>query len=115
TLNLNQSAIGAIPSREERFDYDPAGNWRRYRLSGDGETLLDQGRTSNPANQLVQIDGSADGIAYDASGNATRLPPDADGDWLAPLTLVWDAWNRLVEVRDADEAMIARYEYDGLF
>jgi hypothetical protein len=48
---------------------------------------------------------------YDAAGNMTSVPKPsslANG-----LTLTWDAWNRLVEVKDGGSVM-ATHEYDGL-
>jgi hypothetical protein len=55
TLNINRSAIGAIPSEEEVFAHDPSGNWTHF--------TLDEGRVSAQDNQLNQINGSSYGIA----------------------------------------------------
>ncbi|MCB1077381.1 MAG: RHS repeat-associated core domain-containing protein, partial [Verrucomicrobiae bacterium] len=115
TLNLNQTAIGSIPAEDELFDYDPTGNWTHYNRSADGNGVLDQSRISNQDNQLTQIDGSSNGIAYDKAGNATKLPPDVDGDWAEFYQLAWDGWNRLVEIKDSDAATVASYAYDGIF
>ena len=41
------------------------------------------------------------------------MPPDKDGDWSKFYRLKWDAWNRLVEVRDVAQAVVAIYAYDG--
>jgi len=50
--------------------------------------------------------------AHDKAGNMTTLPSP-----LSPATalhLTYDAWNRLVEVRAADDStVIAQYQYDG--
>ena len=46
------------------------------------------------------------GIAtHDANGNMTVMPN---------LKAKYDAWNRLVELRDASDNLVARYEYNGL-
>ena len=36
------------------------------------------------------------------------------GVWNVAYTLIYDAWNRLVEVKNATPATIETYEYDGL-
>ena len=118
TLNLNQTAIGGIPTEEQSFAYDPTGNWTHTTRAADGADTLDQSRVSNRDNQMTQVDGSSDGIAYDAAGNATKTVPDKDGDWSRFYRLTWDAWNRLIEVRDDSGdtgALIASYAYDGTF
>jgi RHS repeat-associated protein len=72
-------------------------------LSGTAE--LDQTRTHNAANEITDLSGTANDPTHDASGNMT-----ADSS----NTYIYDAWNRLVEVRDrSDDSLIAEYEYDG--
>ncbi len=29
-ININRSAIGGIPAKDEEFSYDPTGNWDNY-------------------------------------------------------------------------------------
>ena len=115
TLNTNQTAIGAIPGEQENFSYDPSGNWTNYQRAENGTEVLDQSRVNNQDNQVTQIDGSSDAIAYDKAGNATKLPPGVDGDWSKHFQLKWDGWNRLVEIRDQDSTLVATYAYDGMF
>ena len=115
TLNTNQTAIGAIPGEQENFSYDPSGNWTNYQRAENGTEVLDQSRVNNQDNQVTQIDGSSDAIAYDKAGNATKLPPGADGDWSKHFQLKWDGWNRLVEIRDENALLVAAYAYDGMF
>ncbi len=112
-LNLNQTAIGGIPAFEERFDYDPTGNWNRYTSATDGTETLDQTRVNNRDNQITQLDGSNEGILYDRAGQALQMPPDANGDWGQYYHLVWDAWGRLVQVKDGSLATVAAYAYEG--
>ena len=115
-LNLNQTAIGGIPAEDESFDYDPQGNWTRYQREEDGEEILDQSRVNNRDNQITQIAGSSDGITHDYAGNATRMRPDASGDWSKYYQLTWDGWNRLVKVEnESGTTEVAAYQYDGLY
>jgi len=57
-------------------------------------------------NIIAILGGGCDDLAYDANGNLTT---DDQG-----RTLLYDAWNRLVEVKGADGYLLAAYTYDGL-
>jgi RHS repeat-associated protein len=114
TINTNRTAIGGAPKENETFTYDPTGNWLGYRKDANGSPVLDQTRSNNQDNQLTQIDGSSEGIEYDRAGNAIKIRPGAGGDWNKHFTLVWDAWNRLVEVKDENGATVQKNAYDGL-
>jgi RHS repeat-associated protein len=114
-LNINRTSIAGIPAQREAFDYDAIGNWKDYLRQSEGTTTLDQKRTHNRDNQLTELDANSDGIAYDAAGNMTACRPDKDGDWSKGYTIVWDAWNRIVQVKNAQtSATVASYAYDGL-
>lgn len=63
-----------------------------------------QNRTVNSENQITAIGGAS--LTYDNNGNTTT---DDQGD-----TLVYDAWNRLVAVKDGSGNILKAYEYDGL-
>ena len=112
-LNLNATAIGAVPAEDEAWDYDPTGNWRGYRVEENGAVTLEQQRVHDKGNRLMQIEGSAQPVLVDRAGRMRQVPPDAGGDWSDPLELVWDAWSRLVEVRQGGSA-VGSYAYDGL-
>jgi RHS repeat-associated protein len=114
TLNTNRTAIGGIPGEEEDFTYDPTGNWLGYRKAEDGSIVLNQSRSNNKDNQLTQIDGSSALLAYDRAGNATKVPPGTGGGWSTYYQPVWDAWGRLVEVKDETGAPVQKNTYDGL-
>jgi len=114
TLNTNRTAIGGIPGEEEDFTYDPTGNWLGYRKEANGSVVLDQCRSSNQDNQLTQIDGSSALLSYDRAGNATKTAPGANGDWSKNYQPVWDAWNRLVEIKDETGVSLEKNTYDGL-
>jgi len=88
------------------------GNWSGYLKKTNGSTDLNQSRSHNLANEISQIDSSTTHVAHDGAGNMTRIPKP--GVWNDHLHLVWDAWNRLVEVRAADDStVVAQYQYDG--
>ncbi|MBL9153551.1 MAG: hypothetical protein JNK37_13740 [Verrucomicrobiales bacterium] len=115
TLNENRTAIGGVPQEAEAWQYDEQGNWLAYNKADDGTEVIEQSRRSNVSNQIVAIDGTNEGVAYDKNGNMIRIPT---GDALtgAPRKLVWNAWDQLVEVRvESSNALIQRNAYDGLF
>ena len=109
-LNTGRTAITGTPIAEEDFTFDPTGNWNEYVRKASG-TPTTQTRTHNKANELTAIDSSSSLVTEDAAGNMTKVPkPD---DWSSAYDLKYDAWNRLVEVRDGS-TVVATYAYDGL-
>ncbi len=84
---------------------------RNSQRSNCASTHLDQGRTHKPVNEITAIT-AATGTnwadpAHDRASNMTTIPSPAnlpDG-----RTAIYDAWNRLVEVKDG-QTVIARYE-----
>ncbi|MCB1202880.1 MAG: RHS repeat-associated core domain-containing protein [Verrucomicrobiae bacterium] len=114
TLNTNRTAIGGVPGEEEDFAYDPTGNWLGYRRDANGSMIINQTRSNNQDNQLTEIDGSSILLSYDRAGNATKTAPGTNGDWSKSYQPVWDAWNRLVEVKDETGASVQKNAYDGL-
>ncbi len=113
------SGISGTPSWEENWNYDPTGNWRGsstgYLTKVSGSTTLNQNRTHNVANEITDITEST-GTAWptptqDAAGNLTVVPrPLSLGN---SFDLKWDAWNRLMEVKNTGGSVIATYRYDG--
>ena len=87
--SLNRGAS----SFTESWDYDGTGNWAQYNKNGTLES-----RTHNPANEIQT------GCSHDRNGNMTVMPG---------LKGKYDAWNRLVEVRNPADVLIARYDYNG--
>ena len=114
-LNANNDAISGTPVREEDWGLDMTGNWSDYTEKTSGSTDLDQDRTCNKVNEITDITETT-GTAWvtpaqDKNGNMTTVPKSsslANG-----LTLKYDAWNRLVEVKDG-ATVVGKYEYDGL-
>ncbi len=114
-LNANKDGIIGTPAREEDWALDMTGNWPGFVQKTSGSTDLDQGRTHNPVNEITAITAAigtnwADPV-HDRAGNMITIPKPAN--LAAGLTAIYDAWNRLVEVKDG-ATVIARYEYDGL-
>jgi len=114
----------ANTNRAEDFTLDQVGNWKTYRIDadGDGDATgagdLDQDRTVNDVNEVTGITEQADpqqtawaDPVYSARGNMTTVPQPAD--LTDDYSCTYDAWNRLVEVKDG-QRVHARYEYDGL-
>ncbi|MDR2410790.1 MAG: hypothetical protein LBE13_22135 [Bacteroidales bacterium] len=93
TLNANQTAVTTV-NHSESWNFDKTGNWSQYTKNGNTEN-----RTHNAANELQGI------ATHDANGNMVLMPG---------LKGKYDAWNRLVEVRDTNDNLIAQYEYNGL-
>jgi RHS repeat-associated protein len=113
-LDAATPRIAGTPEHQESWSLDPTGNWSGYRQRDAGGTVLDQGRTHNPANELTAFTASVGTTwstpSHDRAGNMTRLPKPSDPT--EALILRWDAWNRLVKVSDA-VGVIAEYSYDG--
>jgi RHS repeat-associated protein len=97
--------------QEEDWTYDATGNWAAY---SDTSPTNAQTRTHNAANEITQITASTGNVnpAYDPAGDMTTLPKQP-GLSTAQYALKWDAWNRLVQVKDGS-ATVASYTYDGL-
>jgi RHS repeat-associated protein len=96
--------------QDESWCFDETGNWQKYDASSPS---LNQQRTHNKANEITNLTGPTNVVdpTYDDAGNMTSGPQP--GDWTAGYTLVWDAWNRLVRVKDGS-TIVAEYAYDGL-
>jgi RHS repeat-associated protein len=92
-LNNNHTSVTTI-NHSESWNFDKTGNWVQYTNNGNTEN-----RTHNAANELQGI------ATHDANGNMILMPG---------LKGKYDAWNRLVEVRDISDNLIAIYEYNGL-
>ncbi len=77
----------------------------RCSLFTDCSNGTTQTETANSQNQITSISGSTT-PTYDANGN---MISDQSGN-----TLVYDAWNRLVEVKNASGTIIAQYTYNAM-
>lgn len=96
--------------QQEIFTFDETGNWM---TDYNAASSLSQSRTQNAANEitnLIQIP-SAVQPTYDPAGNMRTVPQPAD--WEQGYDLKWDAWNRLVEIKNGG-TVVAGYAYDAL-
>jgi RHS repeat-associated protein len=102
---------------EQAWGLDQVGNWPTFK-EGDGtDWTLDQTREHNTVNEITDItegQGQAEWVTptWDARGNMTSGPkPGAE---TTEHRYVSDAWNRLVQVKDATNTIIETYRYNGL-
>jgi RHS repeat-associated protein len=86
-------------SRSQSWNLDVMGN---FTSQTTGTTTVT--RTHNMQNEVTGVGQAA--LKFDANGN---LRIDETG-----RTLVYDAWNRLVQVKDTSSATLANYAYDAL-
>ena len=84
----------------QSWNLDSQGNWSGFTSNGSVQI-----RTANAQNQITSISGTSATPTYDANGN---MIADQRGD-----TLIYDAWNRLVEVKNSAGAVIAQYTYNA--
>jgi RHS repeat-associated protein len=94
----------------EVFTFDETGNWLSY--SATSPSSVTQYRTHNKANWITALTGTPDGVdpVYANTGNMTTMPKV--GAWTTAQTLIWDAWNRLIEVNEG-ASDVATNTYDA--
>jgi RHS repeat-associated protein len=92
-------SLAGVYSRSQSWSLDALGNMAS--VTSDGTT---QTRTTNSQNQITAISG-ATSPTYDSNGNMTTDDQNH--------TLVYDAWNRLVQVKISGGSVITTYAYDG--
>jgi RHS repeat-associated protein len=112
TLGANKTSIASGKNYQDNFAFDKTGNWSTYKQDTTGAGFsLTQARTHTKANEIATIAGASTSTGNDANGNMTKVvKPD---NWSAAYTLVYDAWNRLVQVKDGS-ITVATYGYNGL-
>jgi RHS repeat-associated protein len=98
-LNGTKTAITGTPSRTQSWTFDALGNFTTQ--VSDGVT---QTRTHNRQNQITSISGATTPV-YSANGEMTT---DEQGQ-----TLKYDAWGRLVEVKQGS-IILASYTHDAI-
>lgn len=86
-------------SRTQSFSLDQLGNWNSLTTNGTA-----QSRTTNSKNEVTAVGGNS--LTFDNNGNTTQ---DETGK-----KYVYDAWNRLVAVKNSGGTTLATYKYDAL-
>jgi RHS repeat-associated protein len=99
TLNSTHDGLVGTATNSQSWSPDALGNFTSVTTNGTTQT-----RTANQQNEITSISGTG-AVTYDANGNITA---DGSGN-----TFVYDAWNRLVAVRNGGTT-VASYSYDGL-
>jgi RHS repeat-associated protein len=84
----------------QSWNLDARGNWTSVTTDGNTQT-----RTANAQNQYTSVSGG-NTPTYDNNGNLTTDPTNGN-------TYVYDAWNRLVAVKNGGNTL-ANYTYDAL-
>ncbi len=100
TLNANKNGITGSPTRQQAWDFDALGNFDSVTTDGNAQT-----RSHNDQNEITSISGATT-PTYDANGNMTG---DETG-----RKFVYDAWNRLVTVKDSGNNVLESFAYDGV-
>ncbi|WP_425395007.1 RHS repeat-associated core domain-containing protein [Aeoliella sp.] len=112
-MNRANYDSGSSPSLFQYFTLDQTGNWEQFQQYYS-EPLI-QTRTHNTANEITNITETVGDPwptpGYDSNGNAISFPQPKDLD--DSYSAKYDAWNRLVEVKE-DSTVVATYSYDGL-
>ncbi len=117
----------AVQTRSNYQDWtlDQLGNWSGFNEDRDGDYTwdLEQRRNHNGANEIWRAFGDAINLQpggagpnwadpiHDAAGNMTTIPQPKDPT--KKFDLKFDAWNRMVEVKDHNGVVVQRNEYDG--
>ena len=98
---LNQlSSFDRSSTRSQSWDYDALGNWDSVTTDSVTET-----RGHNEQNEITSVSGATT-PTYDANGNMTG---DETG-----RQFMYDAWNRLVGVKDSGGTTLTEYGYDAM-
>ncbi|MFD0893559.1 RHS repeat-associated core domain-containing protein [Luteolibacter ambystomatis] len=105
-----ENTIDMPRSQQEIFVFDESANWNSTYKQ---EPSFSQSRVNNQSNQIVSLDGPSGVIqpAYDLAGNMISIPTPKNPTM--GYELVWDAWNRLVRVKDDEGSVLAVYSYDS--
>ncbi len=123
---LSGTSISGTPASEQDYTLDQLGNWESFVEKIGGTTILNQTRLHNDVNEIDTDNSHSNGPGasltssvgtywaypkYDAAGNMTTMPKP--NDITNGYTAKYDAWNRLVELKDGSTVKQAN-EYDGL-
>ena len=115
TLSAGKDAISSLNFKQQ-WSLDATGNWSGFKEDDDGSATwdLDQSRTSNKVNEITDVTETAGPSwltpAYNRAGNMTTIPQP--GDPTQSYTATYDAWNRLVKLKDGANT-VAECVFDG--
>jgi RHS repeat-associated protein len=97
-LNTARDSVSS-PFCSQTWTLDTMGNWSTF-----GACTGSQTRTRNKQNQTTQV--GSNNLAFDNNGNTLT---DETGK-----QFVYDAWNRLVKVKNSGGTLLVSYSYDAL-
>ena len=100
TLNSGKTDVTGSPSYSQSWDYDAVGNWDSITTNSTTQT-----RSANKQNEITSVSGATTPV-YDSNGNLTT---DENN-----YRFVYDAWNRLVQVKNSSNVVIITYGRDAL-
>ncbi|QJW98452.1 RHS repeat-associated core domain-containing protein [Frigoriglobus tundricola] len=100
TLNSTKTGLTGTASASQSFITNAVGDFTSITTNGTAQTL-----SANAQNEITAISGATT-PTYDSNGNMTA---DQNG-----TKFVYDAWNRLVAVKNSSGTTLETFSYDGL-
>src|SRR5262249_11878841 len=100
TLNGTHTGLVGSPTRQQGWSTDALGNFASVTTDSSTQT-----RSHNDQNQITSISGATT-PTYDSNGDLTT---DETGK-----QFVFDAWNRLVAVKNSGGTTLETFSYDAL-
>jgi RHS repeat-associated protein len=92
------STASSLSNHAENWSLDTLGNWSSQTVDGTPTS-----RTHNSKNELTAVASAS--LSFDSNGNTTT---DQIGN-----TYTYDAWNRLITVKNSSGSTLASYVYDA--
>jgi RHS repeat-associated protein len=100
TLNGTKTDVTGSPTTSQSWDYDAVGNWDSITTNSTTQT-----RTANKQNEITAVSGATT-PTYDSNGSLTT---DENN-----FRFVYDAWNKVVQVKNSSNVAIVTYGRDAL-
>jgi RHS repeat-associated protein len=100
TLNSGKTDVTGSPLNSQSWDYDAVGNWDSITTNSTTQT-----RSANKQNEITTVSGATT-PTYDSNGNLTTDETN--------YRFVYDAWNRVVQVKNSSNVVIVTYGRDAL-
>ncbi len=102
---LAGNKLGGVANQS--WTLDSQGNWSSFTSNGTIQT-----QTANAQNQITSISGGTS-PTYDGNGNTVSMGLTTQPAGSVAI-LVYDAWNRLVAVKNSSGQIIAQYTYNAM-